>query len=599
MCNAKGSRVCGIICISCVLISFVALGAVLLFGGVAVLVQTDELSRVNNYNAVQNAVNSWNTPSSPYSLYQLQQLNATAKLVPGPAMSVAASSCPPLTLTLVPEQCTTDTYTDAANDFQPVPQLKLCGRLDYLAFAQCDYQVSFWATQPGGSGRTYNLTAPLDVSNSGPSWVVIDLQDMGGDDPCAKAGTRRCFGDPYNRCKSLCENTYGGSFSCDTFRNPPYTCEANSWTSSVAVKVVAMPNNNTYGIDTVYPLLGNGGAGANILRQGFQITMPTQINGAPMWLYDAGVYFAAPTAVTVMVRSSGDPYLTYMAVTSGTGWLGLNKSTVTWVGSILVGLGSSVFLGGLIFACCLAWGCGLARDRPDSPPDSCLKRQAWGMGMTCCPPVNRGKVSPDAAAAPGEAPAQQQQMVAYPAPGGGYVWVPAAAAAAGAAAGAAGMAAAAAYPPGAYPPGAYPPGAYPPGAYPPGAYPPGAYPPGAYPPGAYPPGAYPPGGAPPPGGAAPAPAAAGDVPVAPAVQHAPPPPPPPAADAAAPPPPAAAPAVQAAPPPQPPPPMSPAAAAPTPSSPAGALPPLSATYGSAAGAAGLPPLASRPVLPPL
>ncbi len=56
--------------------------------------------------------------------------------------------CPPpayysqtLTLTPQPAQCTEDLYTDAANDFQSVQQLKLCGRIDYLSWTQCDYQV--------------------------------------------------------------------------------------------------------------------------------------------------------------------------------------------------------------------------------------------------------------------------------------------------------------------------------------------------------------------------------------------------------------------------------------------------------------------------
>ncbi|KAG2453218.1 hypothetical protein HYH02_002541 [Chlamydomonas schloesseri] len=590
MCATKGSRVCGIICITCVIVAFTALGCVLLFGGVAVLVERTELSRVDNYNAVQDAVNVWNTPSSPYSRYQLAQLNATAVLVPGPGISVVTTSCPPRNLTLVPGQCTADTYTDAASDFQPVPQLKLCGRLDYLAWAQCDYQVTFYATQPGSSGVTYNLTAALDVSNNGPSWVEMDMQGMGGSDPCASEGSWRCFGEPYRRCKAQCEDTYGGIFTCNTFSLPHYMCEANAWTSSVAVKVVAFPLNNTYGLDKSYPRLGDGAGapgGANILAQGLQIIMPTKISGAPLWLYDAGVYFAAPTAVTIMVRSSGDPYLTYMAVTSGTGWLGYEQITVTWVGSILVALGGVVFLGGLFFACCLAWGCGLARDSPDTVPDSCIERQAWAMGMTCCPPATRGKVAPDGTAAAGDAatavaagapPQQQQQMVAYPAPGGGYVWVPAAAAAAAGAAAGAGIAMSAGQPgqPGAY----YPPGAYPPGAY----YPP----PGASP-------AVGPAG----GGAAAAGAAAGgqQPPVAAPVAQQQAPGPTPAAT------------VQSAPPPPP-----PAAAAPPPGSPAGALPPMAASYGTPGvgsntgplgqsygtpGASALPPVASRPVLPPM
>ncbi|PNH11598.1 Signal recognition particle receptor subunit alpha [Tetrabaena socialis] len=169
------------------------------FTGVASFVRTafeDALSGILNKRSVDVLLDIKKS--------QLGQLSASAgaSVLLTPRSTV--STCQQLTIMLLANGCPTDTdiYTDEAERYASVPQLKLCGGVDWYAFTRCSMQVEFLVRQP-------NTTVPVslavlpDLVSPTPSNVDIRMDEVGGPEQCT-LGRYPCSGSDWNHFNDKC-----------------------------------------------------------------------------------------------------------------------------------------------------------------------------------------------------------------------------------------------------------------------------------------------------------------------------------------------------------------------------------------------------------
>ncbi|GFR51714.1 hypothetical protein Agub_g14160 [Astrephomene gubernaculifera] len=351
---------------------------------------------------VEDAVAVWNNSTLPNGWRNFEGLTAYATLTPGSSAVWNASYCFTTTVALSSSLCPNQSYVDEAVRFQSVKQLAFCAYVPYTTFVNCDLRVRFTMVQ-GGSNAT--LTALPDLVNeSGNKQIKIRMQDIRG--PLRCHGKRRCFGSGYEGCKRNCSAAFGGTFDCAT-----YTCTANAWISDLSVKV-NRTSAGSYAVDASGPVFSKGGAGGTVLPAGYSwLFYPGASGTAPLWQYDGMAWNSTPANLSLTLRPSSDPWLTYMAATKGSGYF---DEPLPILGGALVGIGGLLLLGCFLTSLLLCVARWVARRYPERPP-GCLRGCMWRMGRGACGPKG-SKGAPTAIDNAAYQPQHQQQLQqsAYP-----------------------------------------------------------------------------------------------------------------------------------------------------------------------------------------
>ncbi|KAG2428307.1 hypothetical protein HXX76_010455 [Chlamydomonas incerta] len=449
-------------------------GPILIGVGASILSKAAHDTRGGNIDAVNAAIDGWNDPNSPNGWARFSQLTVWAVLTPGDGVA-EGTSCPREVVQLRLDTLASDRFLDESQRYQAVRQARLVTEMAYRRYVLCRYQTLLLQQPPGATANTTLAALPVPPSTGTLDYSIALDKAIG---PRSCTSTRdTCYGQNYADCRYNCQ-FFGGYFDCN---GNTFTCSLpDTYFSDVAVKVKARDTsaNLSYVPDTAYPDEGGGG---NVMPTGY-FRRYTPANGS----LTAGPFFqlpnirpagrGMPSVVSITVRSSADPYLTYMWVTGGSGWLGTPKSTLVASGVVILVVG---VIGTLAWFCFgyYSWRMLFARNRPRERPDGAVEAAAWDManrfggqyapalgvpvghdGLPTAQPLYIPSSTPVAGHPAYGTPADPyHQMPGYPAtPGGG-----------GAGGG---------YPP--YGGGGYP-GSYPSGSYPGSGYPGagGGYPP--------------------------------------------------------------------------------------------------------------------------
>ncbi|KXZ44432.1 hypothetical protein GPECTOR_67g272 [Gonium pectorale] len=381
---------------------FVGVG--LLAGGIGVLVGAPK-TRARKIDRINAAVAAWDNPTAPTGWRQFQQFNGTVSVSP-PASQAGNPACVAAakTLVLLAAACPTDVYREEGGRFQAVKQLSYCASVDFNTMALCNMEVTFQVLNSGNSTPSALVKVPSPVyPNAGN--VIINTRYIEGVHKCG--GGKNC---DLVRCNNKCSSEFGGTYSCtkrqcDTIR---------AYVENVAIKVYYKPGTTPFIADTANPSMGPASAGANVLPSGYWWTRNGvnggQIKGA-MWTYEGLTYPNQPVYVVLQVRSSADPWLAYLAETSGWGAFGISKGAIIGIGTALIVVGSVIIAAVILFGLCLCWGKSLAKRQPLERPRGCIAGIAWSWGRSSLPPSQ----TTNAYAVP----------MGQPAPGAGYQYSPA------------------------------------------------------------------------------------------------------------------------------------------------------------------------------
>ncbi|KAG2453241.1 hypothetical protein HYH02_002564 [Chlamydomonas schloesseri] len=354
-------------------------GPILIAVGATILNKAAKDTRNNNIGAINYAVDAWNDPNSPNGWARFSQLTVWAVLTPGDNVP-EGSTCPREVVQLRVDTLASDRYSDEGERFQAVKQVRLVTEMGYRRYVLCRYQVLLLQQPPGAAANTTLAALPVPPG-SGTLDYSIALDVATGPRSCTSTRDT-CYGQNYADCRYNCQ-FFGGNFDCG---GNTFTCSlSDAFFSDVAIKVkargsAAARTNLSYIPDTAYPDAGGGG---NVMPTGY-IRRYTPSNGS----LTAGPLFqllnirpasrGMPSIVTITVRSSADPYLTYLYVTGGSGWLGTPKSTLVASGVVILVVG---VIGTLAWFCFgyYSWRMLFAKNRPRERPDGAVEAAAWDM----------------------------------------------------------------------------------------------------------------------------------------------------------------------------------------------------------------------------
>ncbi|KXZ44462.1 hypothetical protein GPECTOR_67g302 [Gonium pectorale] len=335
---------------------------------------------------VQSAVSVWEDPTNPAGWQQFSRLTLVAEIRPGPGLEDAKRpTCPSFTAPLQLDTRSTDLYLDEGRRFQGVKQLRFTLEgLSYREFFLCERQVRLLQQMPGnGANSTLAVLPPAAEPTQAYS---IQIDKAVGPRSCPTRSDMCNVGTNFRNCRSNCEDYFGAQFSCN---GGVYTCYLNNaYYNNYALKVKysrAADGTGSYVPDFTFPGLGGG---ANAMPYGFVRQFATgNFSGGPA----AGPVFqlrnitppnanglrTQPGSFSITVRSSSDPWLSYMAATGGSGYFGVAKRTLVASGVVLVVVGC---LGTLFWCLALftAWRLLCSRHRPTSRPPG-VQGYAWDL----------------------------------------------------------------------------------------------------------------------------------------------------------------------------------------------------------------------------
>ncbi|GFR51715.1 hypothetical protein Agub_g14161 [Astrephomene gubernaculifera] len=385
--------------ISVSLVCVLLLGLGFVGGGIAAMVAT-KVMRSKNIKKVEDSITRWDSATNPDGWPQFQRLAGYVTLTPGSPIS-GTSNCSTMTLSLNPNICPYNEYLDEAARFRSARQLAFCAYVPYNTFVDCDLRVSFTVVQ-GGSNVTLT-TLPDLVDFSGYRQVNIKMMEIRGPNKCS--GKMRCSGSNFNACARKCSNGFGGMLSCSM-----YTCSASTAVSDLSVKVTSTAAGS-YALDSSGPVFSRGGDGGNVLPSGFSWPYyPISTSSkSPRWQYDGMGFHGSSGMLTLTLRSSADPWLTYMAATNGSGYF---DTYLKVLGGVLIGIGCLILLVCLTVFLVFAHARTLAARYPERPP-GCYYGCMWRMGRGIYGP----RPGTAAAAPPPQPPLQADPPVAQPVPG--------------------------------------------------------------------------------------------------------------------------------------------------------------------------------------
>ncbi|GLC36752.1 hypothetical protein PLESTB_000786600 [Pleodorina starrii] len=349
-------------------------GPILIAVGATLIATGNRNERARSIETVQAAVDAWNDPNSPNGWLQFQKLVTYARFTPGSPMGCTATE-----KALLVNSTNGDWYSDESGRFGRVKQARLTTSMDYRTFINCNMGINLTQELSGGDRGNASLVYLSTVSSGMLSYQIL-VDKAGGPRNCATRNDG-CGTVNARNCQYNCERYFGGAWSCNAGK---YICDlTNVYYGNFAIKVSYQNKNGTspagYTLDTVNPARGGG---ANVLPAGFKrqynvallpLSVPT---GDLFQLPDIGAR-SPPDSFSVTVRSSADPWLTYMVVTSGTGYFGVTKRALMATGITLVVVGS---LGTLfwVVAAFYAWWMLCSKRRPTERPQG-VSGYAWDL----------------------------------------------------------------------------------------------------------------------------------------------------------------------------------------------------------------------------
>ncbi|KAG2489261.1 hypothetical protein HYH03_012281 [Edaphochlamys debaryana] len=416
-----GCEICdGVHAFACCLCLVLVGGPILIAVGASVLSKATKDTRGHSIAQVDSAVAAWTDPTNPEGAQAMAGgLRVIVQLRPG--NNNTADRCTrdeELTLSTA----SSDHYADEVGRYQGVPQARFRFVLDYDTYLSCKFEVKFLQIPAGATEATLLADLPDVLLGDKDRSYKVDLAAAVG--PYACSTTRdKCWGSNFDGCRRNCEEYFQGDFSCN---GGSYVCNiVDAYFDDLAIKVQYDPPpggsptapGGSYALDPARPSTGYG---ANWMPTGFsRVTKPLNGTAGPLFqlLSIHSRRGGRPASLTLTVRSSADPWLSYVYVTGGSGYFGTHKSTLVASGVVLVVVGS---LGCLAWAAAalLAWRMLCARRRPTQRPAGVVEGYAWDLanryGGAYAPAIG----VPVAGPGPDGAPAQPFYMAA-PGPGPG------------------------------------------------------------------------------------------------------------------------------------------------------------------------------------
>lgn len=384
-CEGTCESIHAIACCLC----FILIGGPILLGvGGGLLAAANRNDRTKNIRKVDAAVKSWNS-DSPNGWKAFQQLSMVAVLKP----AVAGNGCPTIEVPMLVSKAQEDVYTDEKARFSSVPQTRFVtasGVVTYVQYTTCKYGVKVLYVPKGSSTNSSLADIPGIQTYSAQSVKYsVDVSKADGPRSCT---SRRdsCYGANYHNCQYNCQSFYGGQFSCS---NNQYYCSVTSLYGKLCLKVAAGNATADSGLTPYAPDASNprDGFGCNMPPYGFQ----RQFLGGGLGVgygilsgsHDRPTFQLeevrippradVPAIFSLVVRSSADPYLTYLYVTDGSGYFGISKGQLVATGIVvlLMGLAGTLcwFVAGFYI-----WRMICAKNRPTARPPG-VSGYAWDM----------------------------------------------------------------------------------------------------------------------------------------------------------------------------------------------------------------------------
>ncbi|GFR50101.1 hypothetical protein Agub_g12246, partial [Astrephomene gubernaculifera] len=372
--------------LTCCLCFILFAGPILIAVGAGILSQASRDQHGRNIASIQSAVDAWLNASSPNGWQQFQKLRLFAEVAPG----ADAEYCKASSMELQADTVRGDVYQDdAAPLFQETQQLRFVSPgISFISAASCQMQIRLLQLLPG---RTTNVTlVELTDIFYGSSYYSIQLDKaIGGPYSCPTTSDTCAYSNYAKSCAGNCQY-FGGVFSCNN--GGQFMCTKPSvFFDNLAVKVAYNTTADTGPSGAYLPDMAvpGPGRGANVLPAGFSRTgAPGGYPGANSSSSSSmgfGSLFQVPNmgpsgppaTFTLTVRSSADPWLTYMAVTEGSGRLGVPKRVLVGVGVLTLLVGCT----GTLFWCAVSvcvWRMLCSRNRPTERPQG-MAGYAWDL----------------------------------------------------------------------------------------------------------------------------------------------------------------------------------------------------------------------------
>ncbi|GIL66078.1 hypothetical protein Vafri_19684 [Volvox africanus] len=375
--SGKGGCECceAIHALACCLCLVLFGGPILIAVGASLIAAANRNDRARSIDAVQLAVDAWNDPNSANGWLQFQKQFMYANLTPGSA----APGCAPSFLQLSVNLSNSDRYWDEEGRFTGIKQVRLNAIVPYQFFIDCSVKVNITQQLANGSGNGSLVVLPSMAKSTLDYSILLDK--AGGTKSCSTRNDGCSTSNALN-CRYNCENYFNGRWSCNS---RSYICTvAGTYYNNFAIKVSYQSNGSMppgYYVDSNRP--GSGGGG-NVLPGGFQreydtILLPSTVATGPLFQVPNVLFGRQVTPILffITVRSSSDPWLTYMVATEGTGYFGVSKSTLMVTGVTLVVIGC---LGTLfwVVAAFYAWWMLCSRRKPTSRPSG-VSGYAWDL----------------------------------------------------------------------------------------------------------------------------------------------------------------------------------------------------------------------------
>ncbi|GIL92763.1 hypothetical protein Vretimale_11740 [Volvox reticuliferus] len=373
--SGKGGCECceAIHALACCLCLVLFGGPILIAVGATLIAAANRNDRERSIDSVQLAVEAWNDANSANGWLQLQKQVIYANLTPG------QQGCEPLFLQLSANLSNSDRYWDDEGRFGGIKQVRLSAAVRYQYFINCAVTVNLTQQLANGTGNGSLAVLPFMAKNTLDYSILLDK--AGGPKSCTTRNDGCATSNAIN-CRYNCENYFYGQWTCNS---RGYICTvAGTYYNSFAIKVSYRNNDSRppgYYVDSSYP--GSGGGG-NVLPAGFQreyndILLPNTVPTGPLFQVPNVLVGrqGSPILFFITVRSSADPWLTYMVATEGTGYFGVAKSTlmVTGVTLVVVGCLGTLFW---VVAAFYAWWMLCSRRKPTSRPSG-MSGYAWDL----------------------------------------------------------------------------------------------------------------------------------------------------------------------------------------------------------------------------